>query len=64
METRANEGNLNIDHLRTVDKVFDRITYLTSISELRIAQPEKRRLAKLWILLKDDRFVLALISQA
>ena len=27
-------------------------------------QPEKRRLAKLWILLKDDRFVLALISQA
>ena len=29
-----------------------------------VTQPEKRRLAKLWILLKDDCFVLALISQA
>ena len=29
-----------------------------------VTQPEKRRLAKLWILLKDDHFVLVLISQA
>ena len=32
----------SFDHLRTVDEVSDRITYLTSISELRITQPEKR----------------------
>ena len=31
----------SFDHLRTVDEVSDRITYLTSISELRVTQPEK-----------------------
>ena len=31
----------SFDHLRTVDKVFDRITYLTSVSGLLIASAEK-----------------------
>ena len=54
----------SFDHLRTVDEVFDQITYLTSISGICVTQPEKQHLAKLWILLKDDCFILALISQA
>ena len=61
LEERRPICHRSFDHLRTVDKVF---TYLTSISGIRATQPEKQRLAKLWILLKDDRFVLALISQA
>ena len=54
----------SFDHLRTVDKVFDRITYLSSVSGILVKPTEKRRLAKLWILLKDDRFTLALIKEA
>ena len=64
LEERGPICHRSFDHLRTVDEISDRITYLTSISELCVTQPEKRQLAKLWILLKDDRFVLALISQA
>ena len=64
LEERRLIRHRSFDHLRTVDEVFDRITYLTSISGICVTQPEKRRLAKLWILLKDDRFVLTLISQA
>ena len=62
------EGRLihyrSFDHLRTVDEVFDRITYLSSISGILIKPTEKRQLAKLWILLKDDRFARALIKEA
>ena len=64
LEERRPIHHRSFDHLRTIDKVFDRITYLTSISGIHVMQPEKRRLAKLWILLKDNCFVLALISQA
>ena len=64
LEERRPICHRSFDHLRTVDEVSDRITYLTSISGICVTQPEKRRLAKLWILLQDDRFVLALISQA
>ena len=54
----------SFDHLRTVDKIFDRITYLSSISGILIKPTEKRHLTKLWILLKDNRFTLALIKEA
>ena len=42
----------SFDHLRTVDKVFDQITYLSSISGILVKPAEKWQLAKLWILLK------------
>ena len=54
----------SFDHLRTVDKVFDQITYLASISGILIKPTEKQCLAKLWILLKDNQFTLALIKEA
>ena len=41
----------SFDHLRTVDEVFDRITYLSSISGILVKPTEKQHLAKLWILL-------------
>ena len=42
LEERGLIRHRSLDHLRTVDEVSDRITYLTSISELRVTQPEKR----------------------
>ena len=54
----------SFDHLRTIDEVFDRITYLSSISGILVKPTEKWCLAKLWILLKDDQFTLTLIKEA
>ena len=51
-------------HLRTVDEVFDQITYLAGISGILVKPTEKWRLARLWILLKDNQFTLVLIKEA
>ena len=40
LEERRPIRHRSFDHLRTVDKVFDRITYLTSISGICVKQPE------------------------
>ena len=41
LEERRPICHRSFDHLRTVDEVFDRITYLTSISGICVTQPEK-----------------------
>ena len=41
LEERRLICHRSFDHLRTVDEVFDRITYLTSISGICVTQPEK-----------------------
>ena len=46
LEERRQISYRSFDHLRTVEEVFDRITYLTSISGICVTQPEKQRLAK------------------
>jgi hypothetical protein len=54
----------SFDHLRTTDEVFDRITYLARLTGNLIDTPERKRLAALWILLRDNRFVAAVTYQA
>jgi hypothetical protein len=54
----------SFDHLRTTDEVFDWITYLARLTGNLIDTPERKRLATLWILLRDSRFIAAVTHQA
>ena len=54
----------SFEHLRTVDEVVDRITYLVRLTGNPITTPERKRLANLWILLRDSRFIASLTYQA
>ena len=63
-EERGPIYHWNVDHLRTVDDITARITDLTRISGILIKPAEWWHLAKLWILLKDNWFTIAVIKEA
>ena len=56
-------GYQSFDHLRTTDELSERITQFTHSTGTIITPNDNRQLSTLWILLKDNRLISALIRQ-
>jgi hypothetical protein len=51
--------NQSFSDLRSGQEIHDRINYIAAFAGLTIAHDDQHRLARLWSLLKDDRFAVA-----
>jgi hypothetical protein len=56
--------NQSFSNLRSGQEIHDRINYITAFAGLTIAHDNQHRLARLWSLLKDDRFAVAITQRA
>jgi hypothetical protein len=56
--------NQSFSNLRSSQEIHDRINYIAAFAGLTIAHDNQHRLARLWSLLKDDRFAVAVAQQA
>jgi hypothetical protein len=50
--------NQSFSNLRSGQEIHDRINYIAAFAGLTIAHDDQHRLARLWSLLKDDRFAV------
>jgi hypothetical protein len=50
--------------LRSGQEIHDRSNYITAFAGLTIAHDDQHRLTRLWSLLKDDRFTVAITQRA
>jgi hypothetical protein len=56
--------NQSFSNLRSGQEIHDRINYIAAFAGLTIAHDDQHRLARLWSLLKDDRFAIAVTQRA
>jgi hypothetical protein len=56
--------NQSFSNLRSGQEIHDRINYIAAFAGLTIAHDDQHRLARLWSLLKDDRFAVAVTQRA
>jgi hypothetical protein len=56
--------NQSFSNLRSGQEIHDRINYIAAFAGLTIAHDNQHRLARLWSLLKDDRFAVAIAQRA
>jgi hypothetical protein len=56
--------NQSFSNLRSGQEIHDRINYIAAFAGLTIAHDDQHRLARLWSLLKDDRFAVAITQRA
>jgi hypothetical protein len=56
--------NQSFSNLRSGQEIHDRINYIAAFAGLTIAHDDQHRLARLWSLLKDDRFAVAVAQRA
>jgi hypothetical protein len=56
--------NQSFSNLKSGQEIHDRINYITTFAGLTIAHDDQHRLARLWSLLKDDRFAVAAAQRA
>jgi hypothetical protein len=56
--------NQSFSNLRSSQEIHDRINYIAAFAGLTIAHDDQHRLARLWSLLKDDRFAIAVTQRA
>jgi hypothetical protein len=56
--------NQSFSNLRSGQEIYDRINYIAAFAGLTIAHDDQHRLARLWSLLKDDRFAVAITQRA
>jgi hypothetical protein len=56
--------NQSFSNLRSSQEIHDRINYIAAFAGLTIAHDDQHRLARLWSLLKDDRFAVAVTQRA
>jgi hypothetical protein len=56
--------NQSFSNLRSGQEIYDRINYIAAFAGLTIAHDDQHRLARLWSLLKDDRFAVAVTQRA
>jgi hypothetical protein len=56
--------NQSFSNLRSSQEIHDRINYIAAFAGLTIAHDNQHRLARLWSLLKDDRFAVAVTQRA
>jgi hypothetical protein len=51
--------NQSFSNLKSGQEIHDRINYIAAFAGLTITHDNQHRLARLWSLLKDDRFAVA-----
>jgi hypothetical protein len=56
--------NQSFSNLKSGQEIHDRINYIAAFAGLTIAHDDQHRLARLWSLLKDDRFAVAAAQRA
>jgi hypothetical protein len=56
--------NQSFSNLRSSQEIHDRINYIATFAGLTIAHDDQHRLTRLWSLLKDDRFAVAITQRA
>jgi hypothetical protein len=56
--------NQSFSNLRSGQEIHDRINYIAAFAGLTIAHDDQHRLARLWSLLKDNRFAVAVAQRA
>jgi hypothetical protein len=56
--------NQSFSNLRSGQEIHDRINYITAFAGLTIAHDDQHQLARLWSLLKDNRFAIAVAQRA
>jgi hypothetical protein len=56
--------NQSFSNLRSGQEIHDRINYIAAFAGLTIAHDDQHQLARLWSLLKDDRFAVAVTERA
>jgi hypothetical protein len=56
--------NQNFSNLKSSQEIHNRINYITAFAGLTIAHDNQHRLARLWSLLKDDRFAVTATQRA
>jgi hypothetical protein len=56
--------NQSFSNLRSGQEIHDRINYIATFAGLTIAHNDQHRLARLWSLLKDNRFAVAIAQRA
>jgi hypothetical protein len=56
--------NQSFSNLRSGQEIHDRINYIAAFAGLTIVHDDQHRLARLWSLLKDDRFAVAVTQRA
>jgi hypothetical protein len=56
--------NQSFSNLRSGQEIHDRINYIAAFAGLTIVHDNQHRLARLWSLLKDDRFAVAVTERA
>jgi hypothetical protein len=56
--------NQSFSNLRSGQEIHDRINYIAAFAGLTIAHDDQHRLARLWSLLKDDRFTVTVTQRA
>jgi hypothetical protein len=54
----------SFSNLRSSQEIHDRINYITAFAGLTIAHDDQHQLTRLWSLLKDDRFAVAVAQRA
>jgi hypothetical protein len=56
--------NQSFSNLKSGQEIHDRINYIATFAGLTIAHDDQHRLARLWSLLKDDRFTITATQRA
>jgi hypothetical protein len=56
--------NQSFSNLRSSQEIHDRINYITTFAGLTITHDDQHQLTRLWSLLKDDRFAIAIAQRA
>jgi hypothetical protein len=56
--------NQSFSNLRCSQEIHDRLNYIAAFAGLTIAHNDQHRLTRLWSLLKDDRFAVAVAQRA
>jgi hypothetical protein len=56
--------NQSFSNLKSGQEIHDRINYIAAFAGLTIAHNDQHQLARLWSLLKDDRFAIATTQRA